>query len=66
MGCITYFLFISFGRCIIDRIYLSALKEVPQYALKNHVYFVPDAVPIHPVAYQLPKRESYMRRDVLR
>jgi hypothetical protein len=48
------------------RIYLSALKEVPQYALKNHVYLVPDVVAIYPVAYHLPRRESYMRRDVLR
>lgn len=47
-------------------IFLAALKEVPQYALKNHVYAVPDFVAIYPVAYHLPKTESYMRRDVLR
>lgn len=58
---------ISFGRIVESfRIYLSALKEVPQYALKNHVYLVPDVVAIYPVAYHLPRRESYMRRDVLR
>lgn len=48
------------------RIYISAMKEIPQDPLKNHVYLVPDHVAIYPVAYNLPKSESYMRRDVLR
>lgn len=48
------------------RISLPALKEIPQYALKNHVYVVPDHVAIYPVSYHLPKTECYMRRDVLR
>ncbi|XP_046457393.1 uncharacterized protein LOC124204384 isoform X3 [Daphnia pulex] len=53
-------------KLLSNPIYLSALKEVPQYALKNHVYLVPDVVAIYPVAYHLPRSESYMRRDVLR
>ena len=49
------------------RIYLSALNKIQQRCeWKNRVYLVPDHVAIYPVAYNLPKSESYMRRDVLR
>lgn len=48
------------------RIYLNALKDVPQCALKNQVYLVPNDVAVYPVVYHLPKTESYMRGDVLR